>query len=103
MSRLTQLRYVTIVLLAVTATSLTGASARAFSLGDGGTTGGGNAAFGDPDEQVSKAFGLDQGGESSKLSSPAQVDLQPGKSNPYQHFHIDSLTSPPDPLARPRN
>jgi len=48
-------------------------------------------------------FGLDQGGEPSKLSSPAQFDHQLGKSNPYQRFHIDSLTSPPDPLSRPSN
>jgi hypothetical protein len=45
-------------------------------------------------------FGLDQGGEPSKLSSPAQVDPQPGKSNPYKHFQVDSLTSPRDPLSR---
>jgi hypothetical protein len=102
MLRATQLRFVAIVLFAVAAASLTTASARAFSLGNNGTTGGGNAAFADPDEQVGKAFGLDQGGETSKLSSPAPFDAQPGKSNPYKNFHIDSLTSPPDPLSRPR-
>lgn len=99
MMRTTQLRFVAIVFFAVAAASLTTVSARAFSLGNGGTTGGGNAAFADPDEQVGKMFGLDQGGESSSsLSSPAP---QPG--NPYRHFHIDSLTSPPDPLSRPSN
>jgi hypothetical protein len=103
MLRSTQLRFVAIVLIAVAAASLTGASARAFSLGNGGTTEGGNSAFADPDEQVSKMFGLDQGGEPSKLSSPAPFDHQPGKSNPYKHFHIDSLTSPPDPLSRLSN
>jgi hypothetical protein len=102
MLRSTQLRFVAIVLFAVAAASLSGASARAFSLGNGGTNEGGNAAFADPDEQVSKMFGLDQGGEPSKLSSPAQFDPQSGKSNPYKQFHIDSLTSPPDPLSRPR-
>jgi hypothetical protein len=102
MLRSTQLRFVAIVLFAVAAASLTGTSARAFSLGNGGTTEG-NAAFADPDEQVNKIFGLDQGGEPSKLSSPAQFDRQPGKSNPYKNFHIDSLTSPPDPLSRPSN
>ena len=85
------------------AASLTGTSARALNLGNGGTTEGGNAAFADPDEQVSKIFGLDQGGEPSKLGSPAQFDPQPGKPNPYNNFHIDSLTSPPDPLSRPSN
>jgi len=103
MLRATQVRFVAIVLLAVAAASLTAVSARAFSLGNGGTTGGGNAAFADPDEQVSKMLGLDQGGEPSQLSAPAQFDHQPGNSNPYQHFRIDSLTSPPDPLSRPSN
>lgn len=103
MLRSTQLRIVAIVSLAVAAASLAGASARAFSLANGETTEGGNAAFADPDEQVGKMFGLDQGGKSSKLSSPAQFDSQPGKSNPYKHFHFDSLTTPPDPLSRPSN
>jgi len=96
-----QLRFVAIVLFAVAAASLTTSSARAFSAGNGGTTGGGNAASADPDGQVGKAFGLDQGGEPSRLGSPAQIDPQPGKSNPYKNFHTDSLTSPPDPLSRP--
>jgi len=103
MLRTTQVRFVAIVLFAVAAASLTTASARAFSLGNGGTTGGGNAAVADPDEQISKMFGLDQGGEPSKLSSPAQFDPQPGKSNPYKNFHIDSLISHPNPLSRPSN
>lgn len=101
MLRSTQLRFLAIVLLAVAAASLTGVSARAFSLGNGGTAEGGNAGFADPDEQIGKMFGLDQGGEPSQVSSPAQVDAQPGKANPYKHFHVDSLTSPsPDPLSR---
>ncbi|MGC1447146.1 MAG: hypothetical protein WA837_16910 [Xanthobacteraceae bacterium] len=103
MLRSMQLRFVAIALFAVAAASLTSVSARAFSLGNGETTGGGNAAFADPDEQVSKMFGLDQGGEPSKLGSPAQFDPQPGKSNPYKHFRFDSLTTPPDPLSRPSN
>ena len=103
MLRSTQLRFVAIVLFAVAAASLIAASARAFSLGNGGTTGDGNAAFADPDEQVGKMFGLNKGGEPSSLSSPGQFDPQPGKSNPYTHFHIDSLASPPDPLSRPHN
>lgn len=103
MLRTTQLRFVAIVLFAVAAASLTTTSARAFSQGNGGTTGDGNAAFGDPDEQINKMFGLDKGGEASSLSSPAQFDRQPGKSNPYKNFHPDTLTSPPDPLFRPGN
>jgi hypothetical protein len=103
MLQTTQLRFVAIVLFAVAAASLTTGSARAFSLENGGTMAGGNAAFADPDEQVGKAFGLDQGGESSSLGSPAQFHPQPGKPNPYTHFHVDSLTSPPDPLSRPSN
>lgn len=103
MLRSTQLRFVAIVLFAVAAASLIAASARAFSLGNGGATGDGSAAFADPDEQVGKMFGLDKGGEPSSLSSPAQFDPQRGKSNPYKHFHIDSLTSPPDPASRPSN
>jgi hypothetical protein len=101
MLRTMQLRFLAIVLFAVAATSLATASARAFSLGNGRTTGGGNAAFADPDQQVGKMFGLDQGGEPSSLSSPAEFDPQSGKSNPYKHFHADSLTSPPDPRSRP--
>jgi hypothetical protein len=68
MLRTMQLRFVAIVLFAAAAASLTTPSARAFSLGNSGATGGGNAAFADPDEQVGKMFGLDQGGEPSSLS-----------------------------------
>ena len=103
MSRTTQLRIVAIVLFAAAAASLTASSARAFSQENGGTTAGGNATFADPDEQIGKMFGLDKGGESSSLSSPAQFDPQSGKSNPYKNFHPDTLTSPYDPLFRPRN
>ena len=88
MLRTTQLRFVAIVLSAVAAASLTNISARAFSLGNGGTTGGGNAAFADPDEQVGKMFGLDQGGEPSKLSSPAQFD--PSRAS---QIHTSTFTS----------
>jgi hypothetical protein len=103
MSRSTQLRFVATALFAVAAASLIAASARAFSLGDGGTAGGDTATFADPDEQVGKMFGLDKGGEPSSLGSPTQVAPQPGKSNPYKDFHVDSLTSPPDPRLRPSN
>jgi hypothetical protein len=99
MLRSMQLWFVAIILFAVAAASLSTTSARAFSQGN--ATGGGNAAFGDPDEQVGKMFGLDQGGEPSKLGSPAQFDPRTAKSNPYKNFHVDSITSPPDPRSRP--
>jgi hypothetical protein len=95
MLRTTQLRFVAIALFAVAAASLTITSARAFSQGNGGTSGGGDAGFADPDEQIGKMFGLDKGGEPSSLGSPAQVDP---KSNPYKNFHPDTLTSPPNPF-----
>ena len=98
MLRSTQLRFVAIVLFAMAAASLIAAPARAFSQGNGGAAGDGNAAFGDPDEQVNQMFGLANGGEPSSLSSPAKIDP---KSNPYKNLHIDSLVSPPDPLSRP--
>jgi len=99
--RTTQFRFVAIASFAVIAAWLTAPAARAFSLENGGATGGGgNAAFADPDDQIGKMFGLEQTGESSRLSSPVP---QPGKLNPYRHFHIDSFTSPPDPLSRPSN
>jgi cytolysin (calcineurin-like family phosphatase) len=100
MLRSSQLRFVAIVLLAMAAASLIGASARAFSLGNG-ATGGANTGFADPDEQIGSMLGLDKGGEPSELGGPAQFD--PRQSNAYKHFHIDSLTSPPDPLSRPSN
>jgi hypothetical protein len=100
MTRRTLLRFGAIALFAVAAASLAIPAARAFTLGNGGTAGGDNASFADPDDQIGKTFGLDQSGESSSLSSPAPVS---GKSNPYKNFHVDSLTSPPDPLSRPSN
>lgn len=96
----TQLRFVAIILFAAAAALLTGTSARAFSLANGATDGAASANFADPDEQIGKIFGLDQGDESSSLSSPAP---QTGKANFYKHFHFDSLTTPPDPLSRPSN
>jgi hypothetical protein len=101
MLRSTQLRFVATVMFAVAAASLIAAPARAFSQGNGAAAGDGNAAFGDPDDQVSKAFGLDNADDPSSLSSPAQFAPQAGKTNPYQHFQADSLTSPHDPFSRP--
>lgn len=98
----TQLRFVAIVLFAVAAASLIAAPARAFSQGNGGSAGD-SAGFGDPDEQIGKMFGLDKGGEPSSLGSPAQIDPRSDKSNPYRHFHADTLTTPPDPLSRAGN
>jgi hypothetical protein len=97
MLRTTQLRFVAIALFAVAAASLTTTSARAFSQGNGGTSGSDNtSSFGDPDEQIGKMFGMSQGEESSSsLGSPAKVDP---KSNPYKHFQPDTLTSTPNPF-----
>jgi hypothetical protein len=100
MSRSAQLRFVATVVFAVAAASLVATSARAFSSGNGGSPSGGNESFADPDEQIGKMFGLDKTGEPSSLGSPAHVDP---KSNPYKHFRFDTITTPPDPLARPRN
>jgi hypothetical protein len=105
MFRSTQLRFAAIVLFAVAAVSLTAASGRAFSQGNGGTGEGGNSAFADPDEQVNNIFGLgfDQGAQPSGLNGSVQVGPQQGQLTPFKHFQIDSLTSPPDPLSRPSN
>jgi hypothetical protein len=100
MFRSTQLRFAAIVLFAVAAVSLTGASARAFSQGNGGTGEDGNSTFADPDAQVNIS-GFDQGPQPSGLSGSVQI--APGQSMQFKHFHIDSLTSPPDPLSRPSN
>lgn len=99
MFRSTQLRFAAIVLVAMATVSLTAASARAFSQGNGGTGEGSNSTFADPDEQVN-IFGFDQGAQPSGLGS-VQVGTQQGQLTPFKHFHIDSLTSPPDPLSRP--
>ena len=102
MFRSTQLRFAAIVLFAVATVSLTAASARAFSQGNGGTGEGGNSAFADPDEQVN-IFGFDQGPQPSGLNGSVQVGPQQGQLTPFKHFQINSLTSPPDPLSRPSN
>jgi hypothetical protein len=100
MFRSGRLRFVAIVLFAVAAASLTAASARAFSQGNGGTSGGGNSTFADPDEQVNIfGFGFDQAAQPSGLNGPVQVG--PQQRQFFKHFQIDSLTSPPDPLSRP--
>jgi hypothetical protein len=59
MYRSTQLRFAAAVVFAIAAVSLTGPPARAFSQGNGGTGGDGNAGSADPDEQVN-IFGFDQ-------------------------------------------
>jgi hypothetical protein len=102
MFRSTQLRFAASVLFAVAAVSLTGASARAFSQGNGGTGESGNSTFTDPDEQVN-IFGFDQGLQPSGLNGSVQIPPQQGQLTQFKHFHIDSLTSPPDPLSRPSN
>ena len=95
-------RFAAIVLVAMATVSLTAASPRAFSQGNGGTGEGSNSTFADPDEQVNFGFGFDQGAQPSGLGS-VQVGTQQGQLTPFKHFHIDSLTSPPDPLSRPSN
>ena len=100
MMRCTRFRFVAITLFAMAAAALTTPSAKAFSLENVGTAGGGNASFADPDDQIGQKFGLAQDEGSSSLSSPAP---RSGKLNPYKNFHFDSLTTPPDPLSRPGN
>jgi hypothetical protein len=102
MFRSMQLRFAAIVLFAVGAVSLTAVSARAFSLGNGGTGEGGNSTFADPDEKAN-VFGFDQGEQPSGLSGTAQSNPQQSRLTPFKHFEIDSLTSPPNPLSRPSN
>ena len=102
MSRSTHLRFAAIVLFAVAAVSLSGASAWAFSQQNGGTAEGGNSALADPDEQVN-IFGFDQGEQPSGLSGSVQLAPQTNQSAPFKHFQSNGLTSPPDPLTRPGN
>jgi hypothetical protein len=98
----TQLRFAAIALFAVAAVSLSAASARAFSQENGGTGGGGNSTFADPDQQVN-IFGFDQGSQPSGLSGPVQISPQQGQLTPFKHFQSNGLSSPPDPLSRPSN
>ena len=103
LSRSTLLRFFAIVLFAATAVSLTAVSARAFSQGTGGTDESGNAAFADPDEQVNIfGMGFDQGPQPSGLAGSVQISPEQ-RLAPFKHFQPDSLSSPPDPLARPSN
>ena len=99
---MTQLRLAMFALFTVAAVSWTAASARAFSQESGGTGEGANSAFADPDEQVNKAFGLENGAEPSGLSS-VQPSPQQRKLDFFKHFQIDSITSPSSPLSRPSN
>jgi hypothetical protein len=102
MLRSMQLRVAAIALFAVAAVSLTTASARAFSQGNGGTGEGSNSTFADPDEQVN-IFG--HGGEGQPFGSNGSVQLgaQQDRLNAFKHFQSDGLTSPPDPLSRPHD
>ncbi len=86
-------------MFAIAAVSLTGPSARAFSQGNGGTSGDGNAAFADPDEQVN-ILGLDQGPQPTGLSGSVQSGP---RQDQFKHFKPDSLAFPPDPVSRPGN
>jgi hypothetical protein len=102
MFRATQLRFAATVLFAVAAVSLTAASARAFSQGNGGSGEGGNSTFADPDERVN-IFGFDQGTQPSGLNGSVQVGPQQDRLIPFKHFQSNGLTSPADPLSRPSN
>jgi hypothetical protein len=95
-------QFAAIVLFAVVAISLSAASARAFSQGNGGTDGGGNSTFADPDERVN-IFGFDQGAQPSGLSGSAQFGPQQSQLTRFKHFQSNGLSSPPDPLSRPSN
>jgi hypothetical protein len=99
MYRSTQLRFAAAVLFAIAAVSLTGPPARAFSQGNGVTGEDGNAAFGDPDEQVN-ILGFDQGPQPTGLSGSVRSGP---RQDQFKHFNPESLAFPPDPLSRPGN
>lgn len=100
MFRSTQLWFAAVALFAIATVSLSGNPARAFSQGNGGTGEGGNSAFVDPDDQVN-IFGFDQGPQPTGLSGSVQIGPQQDQLTQFKHFHVDSLTSPPDPLPAP--
>jgi hypothetical protein len=103
MLRSRQTRFALTIVFAVAAVSLAAASARAFSQESGGSAGGGNSTFSDPDEQVNI---LGQGAEPQSFGSSGSVQYDPqqkGRLNALKHLQINSLTSPPDPLSRPGN
>jgi hypothetical protein len=103
MLRSTQARIAVTLVFAVAAVSLAAVSAHAFSQESGGSGGGENATFSDPDEQVN-IFG--QGAEPQAFGSSGLVQYDPrqqGRLNAFKHPQINSLTSPPDPLSRPGN
>ena len=102
MFRSMQLRFAMIALFAVAAVSLTAASARAFSQGNGGAGEGGSSTFADPDDQVN-IFGYGAGAEQFEPSGAAQIGVQQGQVTPFKHFQNSGLGLPPDPLSRPSN
>ena len=99
---MTQLRLAMFALSTVAAVSWTAVSALAFSQDSLSTGGAGSSTFADSDEQVNKAFGLENGAEPSGLSS-VQSGPQQRKLDFFKHFQIDSITSPSNPLSRPGN
>lgn len=99
---MTQLRLAMFALFTVAAVSWTAVSALAFSQDSLSTGGAGSSTFADPDEQVNKAFGLENGAEPSGLSS-VQSGPHQRKLDFFKHFQIDSITSPSNPLSRPSN
>jgi hypothetical protein len=102
MLRSMQLRFAAIALFAVSAVSLTTASARAFSQENGGGGGDANSTFADPDEQVN-IFGYGAGAQPYGSNGSAQLGTKQDRLNAFKHFQSDGLTSPPDPLSRPHD
>jgi hypothetical protein len=101
--RLTQL-YFALVALAIAAVSLTGSSARAFTMESLGS-GDGNSRFADPDDQV-KNFGGTQGAQPFGPNGPiVQFGAHQGPigaMGPFGHFQGNGFNNPPpDPYSRP--
>jgi hypothetical protein len=96
--RLTQLRFAAAAFFAVTSAiavvSLTGASARAFTM-ETLSTGGNSTRFADPDERV-KNFG--QGSQPFGQNGPS-VQFGGGQSSPYRSFGPRGGYAPPPPLV----
>jgi hypothetical protein len=92
--RLTQLRFAAAAFLAVSsaiaAVSLTGTSARAFTM-ETLSTGGNSTRFADPDERV-KNFG--QGTQPFGQNGPI-VQFGAGQSSPYRSFGPRGYAPPP--------
>lgn len=95
--RWTQLHFAALA-LAIAAVSLTGPSARAFTMESLSASPDGNSRFADPDDQV-KNFG--QGRQPFGQNGPiVQFGVQPGVQSPFGRFPgagFGSSPPPPDP------